>query len=67
METLFFPLNDRLVCKKQGNQTLDASIKYVAYYHILYSGQSKYDLEMILLKSLLGPVPTVSLWNLEGI
>ena len=31
----FFPLIDRLVCRIQSNQTLDASIKYVAYYHIL--------------------------------
>ena len=31
METIFFfPLIDRLVCKIQNNQTLDALIKYVA-------------------------------------
>ena len=37
----FFPLIDRLVCTIQSNQTLDALIKYVAYYHILdlYCGQ----------------------------
>ena len=28
----FFPLIDRLVCTIQSNQTLDALIKYVAYY-----------------------------------
>ena len=42
METFFFfPLIDRLVCTIQSNQTLDALIKYVAYYHILdlYCGQ----------------------------
>ena len=35
----FFPLIDRLVCTIQSNQTSDALIKYVAQYHILYSGQ----------------------------
>ena len=33
-----FPLIDRLVCTIQDNQMLVALIKYVAYYHILYSG-----------------------------
>jgi len=33
-----FPLIDRLVWTIQSNQTLDALIKYVAQYHILYSG-----------------------------
>jgi len=28
-----------LVCTRQNNHTLDALIEYVAYYHILYSGQ----------------------------
>jgi len=28
-----------LAYTKQSNQTLDAFIKYVALYHILYSGQ----------------------------
>ena len=35
----FFQLIDRLVCTIQGNQILDTFIEYVAYYHILYSGQ----------------------------
>ena len=35
----FFPLIDRYVCIIQSNQTMDALIKYVAQYHILYSGQ----------------------------
>ena len=30
-----FSLIDRLVCRIKSNQTLDALIKYVAYYHIL--------------------------------
>ena len=34
-----FPLIDKFVCTIQSNQTLDALIKYVAKYHILYSGQ----------------------------
>ena len=34
----FFPLIDRMVCTIQSNQTSDALIKYVAQYHILYSG-----------------------------
>ena len=42
METIFFfPLIDRLVCTIQNNQTLDALIKHVEHYHILYSGQSE--------------------------
>ena len=39
-----FRLFDRLVCTIQSYQTLDALIKYVAYYHILYSGQLKISL-----------------------
>ena len=37
----FFPVIDRLVYTIQSYQTLDALIKYVAQYHILYacSGQ----------------------------
>ena len=38
-DVFFFPLIDRLVCTIQNNQTLDALIKYVAEYHMLYSGQ----------------------------
>ena len=42
METIFFfPLIDRLVCTILNNQTLDALIKHVEHYHILYSGQSE--------------------------
>ena len=35
----FFSLFDELVCTIQNKQNLDALIKHVAYYHILYSGQ----------------------------
>ena len=38
LESFLFPLIDRLVCTIQSNQTSDALIKYVAQYHILYSG-----------------------------
>ena len=39
METFFFQLIDILVSTIQGNPILDTFIEYVAYYHILYSGQ----------------------------
>ena len=35
----FFALIDRLMCTIQSNQMLDALIKYVAQYPVLYSGQ----------------------------
>ena len=38
-EHVFFLSVNRLVRIIQRNKTLDALIKYVAYYHILYSGQ----------------------------
>ena len=42
----FLPYIDRLVCTIQSNQTLDASIKYAAYYYIVYSGQLEIRLSL---------------------
>ena len=36
---VLFLLIDRSVCIIQNNQTSDVLIKYIANYHILYSGQ----------------------------
>ena len=47
METFFFPFIDRLVCTIESNQTLDALIKYVVQYHILYSGQLEIRLSVV--------------------
>ena len=44
----FFPLIEKLVCTIQSDQTLDALIKYVAEYHILYSGQFEIRLSVYL-------------------
>ena len=38
------------MCTIQSNQTLDALIKYVAKYHILYSGQLEIRLSVLRLK-----------------
>ena len=43
----FFSLVDRLVCRKQSSHTVDASIKYVAYYCIVYSGQVEIRLSVL--------------------
>ena len=43
----FFPLIDRLVCRIQSSHTVDASIKYVAYYCIVYSGQVEIRLSVL--------------------
>ena len=43
----FFPLVDRLVCRIQSSHTVDASIKYVAYYCIVYSGQVEIRLSVL--------------------
>ena len=39
------------MCTIQSNQTLDALIKYVAYYHILYSGQLEIRLNVCVVVS----------------
>ena len=44
----FFPLIDIFVCTIQSDQTLDALVKYVAKYHILYSGQLEIRLSVYL-------------------
>ena len=49
----FFPLIDRSVCTIKSCQTLDALIKYVAYYHSLYSGQLGIRLSVYILVSYL--------------
>ena len=50
---VLFLLIDRSVCILQNNQMLDVLVKYIANYHIVYSGQLEIRISVVTVVNLL--------------